>query len=259
MKLLLQKVVIIKTESPSGTTHLRRAIRQNLQHLITVLHEAGAEFNIEDEKNAAPLLFAAEAGHAEIIKILMDYKRTETSSCPNSQSNRVDTPLHQAAKDGDASVVDQLVRSGADLESRNHSHQTPLALAVEMCQVAVVRGLLHHGADPQSTLLLSLAVDSNKTEGTRLEIVRTLLLAGANIEVESAHGRTALHIAAQLGYTTIMEFLLENGAKTETEDTWGYTPMEWASRWGRRDSVQVLLAHEAKVNMGNTGEVRLPT
>ncbi|MBI3440875.1 MAG: ankyrin repeat domain-containing protein [Proteobacteria bacterium] len=58
--------------------------------------------------------------------------------------------LLDAAYDGDAPIVKDLLARGADSEEKNGYGETPLIVAVREGHVDIVRLLLEHGADPSA-------------------------------------------------------------------------------------------------------------
>ena len=60
------------------------------------------------------------------------------------------TPLHMAARRGNAEVAGALIDCGADIKARDRTGDTPLRRAVNCDKVAVARLLLNNGAEPDS-------------------------------------------------------------------------------------------------------------
>lgn len=74
-----------------------------------------------------------------------------------------------------------------------------------------------------------------------LASTQLLLKTGANINAtDELIGSTPLHIAAQYGYTKIVEVLLQNGAIINIQDNLGQTPLDLAKFFGHED-VSLLL------------------
>ncbi len=124
----------------------------------------------------------------------------------------------------------QLIESGINLNFKNRSGYTPLALAVTFGQNSVIQDLLQHGADPNrssrknswSTALMGTVLTSN-VEGARL-----LLDSGANADMVDVYKATALMYAAQRGETEIVRLLLTHGANRQLSDKFGNTAMDSA-------------------------------
>ena len=80
-----------------------------------------------------------------------------------------------------------------------------------------------------------------------------LLSSGITIDFQDKQGRTALHCAAEPGYTRIVELLLNNDPKANSniQDNIGETPLHLASSEGHIHVVRALLINNAKTNIIN--------
>ena len=77
--------------------------------------------------------------------------------------------------------------------------------------------------------------------------MRTLLAAGAKVNVANKYGVTPLLQASRTGDTPVMQALIDAGADVSLAHPDGETPIMAASRTGRADAVRLLLARGAKV------------
>lgn len=80
------------------------------------------------------------------------------------------------------------------------------------------------------------------------EVVRTLLIRGANVDSFDRDGATALHVAAGLAHVEIVELLLLGGAGVDVRDADGCSPAHRALRGhglGKWDVVELLRLHGA--------------
>lgn len=55
------------------------------------------------------------------------------------------TPLHHAAKEGHAEVIELLISKGAEVNARDNENKTPLKLAVSLGFYKAVETLKKHG------------------------------------------------------------------------------------------------------------------
>jgi RNA polymerase sigma factor (sigma-70 family) len=111
------------------------------------------------------------------------------------------TPLQWAAFTGDRTLVDCLLRAGADVAATGAGAMTPLHLATLM---------------------------------RRLEAAERLLAAGADANaITGKSGQTALHLARQRGASDLADLLLARGASPDIRDGGGRTPADWAELAGR--------------------------
>ena len=61
------------------------------------------------------------------------------------------------------------------------------------------------------------------------EAVNLLVELGADVNAVNKAGQTALHGAANQGFSTVVQFLVEKGANLNTKDRGGYTPLAIAA------------------------------
>ena len=68
----------------------------------------------------------------------------------------------------------------------------------------------------------------SKTEAQALETIRLLRAAGANPNVRSVEGDTAVHGAAIKGFNDVIRLLASYGANLDVADKDGMTPIDYA-------------------------------
>uniref|UniRef100_A0A915Q6N0 Poly [ADP-ribose] polymerase n=1 Tax=Setaria digitata TaxID=48799 RepID=A0A915Q6N0_9BILA len=86
----------------------------------------------------------------------------------------------------------------------------------------------------------------------KVDCVRALLSAGANISQADDGGLVPLHNASSFGHVDVVKILLENGADANVSDNWGFTPLHEAAAWGKADVCVLLLQHGASVRSENS-------
>ena len=158
-----------------------------------------------------------------------------TAAVVNAQDNFGYTALMYAASAGHAQIVEALIAAGGDLHKKNRQGLASLDLAVAKGHASVVQTLRHarlffaarDGDHYELTTLLEQGADVNAqvTDGwTALMIaafhdhpfiIQTLLARGANSELETITGRTALMIARQRGHEEVVSLLYYYGAEPE--------------------------------------------
>lgn len=194
------------------------------------------------------------------------------------------TPIHYAIVGGNIRIVELLISRGATIEL--HSKQV-LDHAVSQDRIDIVKLLFDNGADPKqaprvyddnskmSLLLKSYDVppkDINAPghmgwpplpyacrgdKGEHPEKVLRLLKLGANIDVRSSKGKSALHCAAKAGFIKVINVLIENGATIDATDNTGETPLIEAIRSTIKNTekqegaIETLLAKGADPNFKN--------
>ena len=135
--------------------------------------------NHEGPFRPSTLHTAVQKGNDKIVRLLLEYG----ADC-NSKDAAGLTPLLHATIGGYEEVTDLLFLYGAGVQHVDHYHRSALHWAVIHCRERLLQKLLKHCAGDCA------------------------LVNGFTIE-----GKTALHIAVEMGFEPAVELLLEHGAK----------------------------------------------
>jgi uncharacterized protein len=134
--------------------------------------------------------------------------------------------------------------------ARSNAIAEPVSLmpAVKAADLPAIQSALHQSGDPNEaeadgTTALHWAVQMN-----RLDIVQTLISAGAKVDVKNRFGATPLMLAAINGNSSITEQLLTAGANPRAQVPQTGTVLMAAARTGNPDVIKALLAAGAGVN-----------
>lgn len=238
----------VDTKDEGGITPLYLAIRRNYVSMVKALLELGANVDRVDHYGRKPLHYAARHGFYDVVLELFAAPDVEIS--PKDENG--DTPLHFAASWGHVPVLKKLLEKDAKSDSENYENAIPLVDACINGRVEAVKLLLPHAS---SNHLDDAYFQSSDTYGTRVEIVKLLLEAGANIDLVKATG-TALHRAAWKSEPQLVYLLLIKRASLELRDEVKRTPLLYAATRGAVECVRLLVDAGADVNAedrnGNT-------
>jgi ankyrin repeat protein len=200
----------------------------NLQSLQTLL-DVGASRNDQSDKDLA-LAGAARAGSLEAVRALIAYGAnpnsdlskmmvTERSGGMTIQGPGPGSVLIDSAESGNPDVVKEILRYHPNLEARGYQGKTAMFAAGE-----------YRNSDK---------------EGARVECVRLLAEAGANVNARDKDGNTPLH---EVFLTDVEEELLKHGADINALNNDGETPIFTNVD---DDSIPLFIEHGADLNIRN--------
>ncbi len=191
-----------------------------------------------------PLHLAAQQGHLNIVKLLLDngadplafnvegyraHHLAATNEIKNnlfgyiSKEKSLNYELTNACKDGDLEYAKWLIEKGANINTLDYQGFSPLHWAIGKGNFELVELLLKHGAD---------------------------------VNLKAADTTTPLHIAVQRNHTQIIDLLLRYGVDVNAVTLDGNTPLHWAAKQNALEIIEVLLNHGADPNVLNSLGVR---
>lgn len=277
LQFLLQKNSSnINYQNEEGKTALMIACETGNPTLVSLLLNAGADPNIKDKNDEAPLINWG-CTNTEIIRLLLsagadihimnkDRNTALMNSCYfgnyeaaklliqhgselNTKNNQGLSPLMIAGQHGHIDMVKLLILSGADYKETDIDNQDVLVLASRYGHIEVVKFLLKM----KEKLNLDTSLLKAATNGYQ-DIVKILISAGANVNSITKFGRTPLMLAAFNGHTETVNVLLEAEAKINLADFNRQTALMWASRNGHIQVTHLLLEKGANVNIQSMKE-----
>lgn len=126
---------------------------------------------------------------------------------------------------------------------------SPLILAATTGHVEIVRSLLKAGATVNATNRDGSTALMSAARAGHAAIVRSLLAAKARVDLKREYwAETALHGAADRGNAEIVKLLVDAGADVLAQDKVFGTPLHHAAIGGHAVAVRYLLGHGCPVN-----------
>ena len=162
---------------------------------------------------------------------------------PNAEVGPDVTPLQVALRRDDPVLVQLVVDAGADVNALGLDAYTPLHRAAELNGGEIVTMLLAAGADPNVFTTdgrdyspLHLAAAKHNLEAIEALVAGGVPINGHNPELDA----TALHYAAFVGDTEVIQLLLNLGADPQALQLDGYTALEVAQANGQDAAAAML-------------------
>ncbi|KAM3414354.1 hypothetical protein BST61_g10999 [Cercospora zeina] len=167
-----------------------------------------------------------------------------------------DQPLHRSARVDKAENARVLIRAGANPTAENKVDVSPMHLAAGLGHISVVRLLLEYGVpidiadppgasttDPAQPPLVRCAGNGHP------KCLEFMLTQTCNIDLGSANGDTALIIACWNVKVECVRAMLRAGANVNAQSLSGYSPMHCAVKKGSKEIARLLL-ETGRVDLG---------
>ncbi|NXF97944.1 MYPT2 phosphatase, partial [Eubucco bourcierii] len=165
----------------------------------------------------------------DMVKFLV-----ENGANVNQQDNEGWTPLHAVASCGYLNIAEYLISHGANVAAVNSEGEVPSDIAEE----AAMKDLLLEQVRKQGA---DLDLARKEEEQQMLQDARQWLNSGRIEDVKQPRtGATALHVAAAKGYAEVMRLLIQAGFNLNVQDNDGWTPLHAAAHWGVKEACSIL-------------------
>ena len=261
VRALLREKIDVNAPGKDGTPALHWAVRGDDLVTARLLLGAGADPKLANRYGVTPLFLAASNGNAAMIKLLLD-----AGADPNAADATGETALMTAAGIGTPDAVQLLLDRGAAIEAKDPAfQQTALMVAVRENHPDVVKLLVDRGAQVDARTRTSETpgwILPNSVPGFghgigivrgglpdrglrnpipgamspllyaardgRLDIVKTLVAAKADVNQADANGITPLIDAITNNHVDVALFLIDQRADVNASDWYGRTPL-WSA------------------------------
>jgi ankyrin len=237
-----------------------------------------------------PLLFAVRDGNAAMVRLLLSHRADINLSSGNHT-----TPLVIALLNGQVGIATELFERGADPNLADDYHRAALFAAIDLRNfnherysdlptdgrdpLPLIAALLDRGANPNNRTdtvpvhgLMQFDASWVNFDGQTpfvraalsgdIEVMRMLLAHGADPNIATTQGTTALMAAAGINwipaqtfshseadYLEAVKLCLQKGAEVNASNSLGLTAMHGAANRGWAPIIQILAEHGAQLDV----------
>lgn len=228
----------VNAAQPDGTRPLHWAVYRVDYELLDALIAKKAKVDVTNEFGSAPLAEAVKLADARMVKSLLD-----AGASPESPNPDGETALMLAIKTGELPVVQMLLKASAKVNVVETFHnQTPLMYAAAAGKNAgeMVKLLLAKDANTKPRALFSdwpsqitsepraqyrpvggLTAMLYAARSGCYDCVEALIASGADVNLPTPEGVTALMLALDNEHNEVAKLLLDHGANPNVWDWWG--------------------------------------
>lgn len=280
VRILLDHNAGINRQSVDERTALHRACRGGHYDVVSTLLSKNANLWVRDSGGNLPLHRAAKGGYERICRLILQEDtvlplvhlsalnicgRTPQKEAACSGHWRLAAFLRQeeslykgtdieyrgdlelAIEDGHLTKVEELLKSGVDINETNGNSSTPLHQALLLGNDSIARVLLENNA----SIIAATSEGWQPVHCAAMKgmssMVSLCLDQKADIAARTLDGQTALHKSCKSGNVETVRLLLDAGADVEAQDDWGWRPLHTASAAGFQDVVDLLIARNANL------------
>ncbi|UKZ58786.1 uncharacterized protein TrAtP1_000109 [Trichoderma atroviride] len=172
---------------------------------------------VSNKDGRTPLHEAVMKGHINIVKKFFTYDIFLDRKNIDKEDNQNRTALHWAALGGYNTILDVLIKNGADVEKISRDGKTALHLAInadnDTMKQKLLRAWIGQGGDEG---LIRALLDDDKIQ----------------VDTKVDDGQPLLFVASEEGHADIVKLLVEKGADIEARDENGQTPLSRAAGGG---------------------------
>ncbi|XP_069701775.1 ankyrin-1-like [Periplaneta americana] len=231
---LAQRLVSLKglanVQDSVGQTPLHVAVRHGYIPLVRLMMKNHASPYVRSYKKWNVMHFAAYTGQEYCMKEMLKIDRKLKDLLSQVTTDTGFTPLHLAAKYGNISVVEFLVRSEININAKGKHGNTALCEALIARHLHICMLLIEHKCDVNVTF--GKTKETPFLEAARwgnLDLMSALAKAGADVNaVNKPGGYSALHFAALDGCMEKVIKLRELGADVTIRNSDGFIARDLA-------------------------------
>lgn len=237
---VIQEIYSLTEDHVSSTPIIDAVLGTSGMSLQTALDSYYDYLNIHDSGGYTALHWATYREDIDAVRLLLAYK---ADPCARTRDTCQETCLHIAGRYANASLVEELLAAGSDIEAVAFQGRTALMDAVTFGDKQVVEALLTAGASALAvdyqgrSAFHRAAFTRNDSEEEIFAILGALIECGGDINGLDQSGDAAIHTAVVMDNVATFRALCGVGAKVDQVGYGGRTVLHYAAWWARFEMI----------------------
>lgn len=232
---------------------------KDIQSILATIQQVGGSLDERNLHGMTALMLAAEAGHVEATRVLVN-AHVAASKSLNSVDSQGSTALALAAGRGHVGVVRLLVEAlfgrREDINVRDCYGLSPLTQAAlndsSDTMVILLEALSRAGENPFPDAIhanheLSLAASKGSLKALQV-LINVALQSGRGLDVPDSNGQTPLMAAIENGQRAAADLLIQSGACMEAVEDSGNSARFYLSQPPQQGQAHKVLPFNAGVS-----------
>lgn len=240
----------MELDSPNNAvnTPLLISVSSRNRKVAAFLLEKRADISATDKLGNTPLLLAIYTKSKPPVELLLA-AGTDVSYVNHAGQS----PLLVACQTGNRMLINLLAEKGADMLISGKNGLFPIWYACSANQKEIVRLFLEHGVDANYSKPIS---GDHGQMNAYLDWVETAndISVTAGYSLNMSVGEGLLRVATKSGHLSMVKLLLDARAEINVQDENGNSPLHYAASYGKKDVVTYLLQNNADPALVNVKE-----
>lgn len=215
------------TRNSQGSQALVVAANRGFTPAAVALLDGHAQVNAISKSGMTPLLEAAETGHADTVKILLERGADPNLAETGQSIGRGTTPLKAAVMNGDVIAIRYLLDGGAKVNAQRDDLGTALHWAVEEGHTEAADLLLSRGADVDARNWYGMTPLMNAASSGHADVVKLLIARGANVNARIDLSRVTYAADQFFGQKAAAQKMMKSGKLNGLRED-GMSVLDWA-------------------------------
>ncbi|EAY19118.1 hypothetical protein TVAG_190120 [Trichomonas vaginalis G3] len=204
----------------------------------------GLNINLQDGRGMTHLMSASEKGYLTVVEYLI--KRG--ADIELHDANDGSTALHYAAHNDHVDVIELLLKNKANIETQTYYKNTPFFEAVEFEACNAIRCLKKHGAKMYGLNADGVTALMVATRYACCNSIEVLHEIGYDFNTKAKNNMTALELAIERGNSNVVRQLVKYGSKIDIVSQRGFPLLHYAIELNFFDALQSFV-EEGRCNI----------